>query len=369
MSLRPRIAILSANYGTGHFIAAKSLKHLFEDSTDTLLLDIVEHGSPVEKSSAKLHIWIWRYFPLIWRKIYYNSHSEKLKILLKNLLNIKIYKIIRDYNPEIIISTNPYATFYGEKYKLENPSTKLFVVVTDYVVHPLWISDKVDLYFLPSVFTLKSFSLSNYVISGIPLRKGFWFEIDKKDIRKELGIKTDKLVALIVGNSIFNPGEIIRYINTFRNDLYFIIIVGKDTRRFYRVSSALKKDLNFKVYRYVEDIHKLFFACDFSITKAGGLTLSELIWTKTPAIYYKSLPGQEEGNEAFIREYRLGFIAKNFGQLISSTRLIIKNPYILKYFSNNLRVQKENMNFFRIKDIVLGEVEKEFYLPSIYSFA
>lgn len=366
--MRPRVAILSANYGTGHLVAAKALKQLLEDSSDVLLLDSVEDGSVVEKSLAKLHILVWRHVPYIWRRVYYSNltKSEKMKNFMKNVLNIKLYKNLVDYNPNIIISTNPYATFYGARYKSKRPGTKLFVVITDYVAHSLWILDSVDLYFLPSIFVLKSFNLTKYLISGMPLRKGFWFELDKKEIRKELGIKTDKLVVLVNfgGNSILNPAEAIRYINLFKNELYFVIVVGKDMQRFYKISSELRriKDLNYKIYGYLEEIHKLFYACDFSITKAGGLTISELIWTKTPAIYYKSLPGQEEGNESFIKEYGLGLVVKDFGQLVSSTRLIIQNPYILKYFSNNLRVQKENMDFFKIKDVVLG---RNVYHPKV----
>ncbi|MEO0202799.1 MAG: hypothetical protein ABIL37_03640, partial [candidate division WOR-3 bacterium] len=80
-----------------------------------------------------------------------------------------------------------------------------------------------------------------------------------------------------------------------------------------------------------------------------------LIWTRRVGIYYKSLPGQEEGNEEFIREYGLGFIAKNFNQLANFTKFIIQNPSVLEYFQKNLSYQRENMKFLKIKEIVSHE--------------
>ncbi|MDW7973531.1 MAG: glycosyltransferase, partial [Thermodesulfovibrio sp.] len=235
----------------------------------------------------------------------------------------------------------------------------LFVCITDFWVHPFWLYDEVDLYFLPSDYSLKFFDSTNYIVTGIPLRKGFWKEVDKERIRRKLDIRTDKLVVLmnLGANSILPMGDTIAYINKFRESLYFLIVVGKDKRRYNMLFDRLKryKNLDFKLFSFVDDIHNLVFACDFCITKAGGVTVSELIYTKTPAIYYRSLPGQEEGNQEYIKESGLGLIAKKFEQLTSLTKLVIENPYILEFISNNLRNQRKGMDFFKIKDIVAEE--------------
>ncbi len=355
-----KILILSANYGTGHLIAAKAIKQLLEEENEVEIIDIVEEGYFLEKISSKAYIWLNRHSHLLWRFIYYNpiSKSKILRVLSKKLIRDNIYKKIKSYKPDIIISTHFYATVYGIKYKAEYPKTKLFVCITDYEVHPFWIYNEVDLYFLPSHFSLQNFKLTNYVITGIPLRRNFWQELNKYEIRKKLKIETNNLVVLLNlgSHSVLPLKDAIKYINLFKDKLYFLIIGGKDKVRYEKIQNALNQiGAYYKLYSFTEDIHELMFACDFSITKAGGLSLSELIYTKRPAIYYKSLPGQEEGNEKFIREYGLGFTAKNFSQLLKFTNLIIENPSILDYFQSNLSFQKENMNFFRIRQIVSHE--------------
>lgn len=356
-----KILVITANYGTGHLIAAKAIKQMTEDSNDVLLLDIVEKGGYIEKITSELYIWMSRNSHLLWRLIYYNPITKLniIKSVLTKFINKKVYNILEDYKPDIIISTHFISTLYGVKYKLKNNTAKLYVCITDYEIHPIWISNFVDMYFLPSKYSLKDFKLSNYVITGIPLRKGFLEEMDKYELRKEFNIHTKNLIVLLNlgSNSILPLKDAIKYIRTFSKNLYFLIIAGKDEKNYEKLQKILI-DLNiydFKLFSFTEDIHKLMFLCDFSVTKAGGLNLTELIYTKTPAIYYKSLPGQEEGNEKFIREYGLGLIAKNFKQLIKYTEFIIQNPSVLNYFKSNLSHQRENMNFLKIKEMVSHE--------------
>ncbi len=351
-----KILILSGNYGSGHLIAAQGLKQLLDDKAE--ILDIVEEGDLIEKITSKIYIWLNRHSHIIWKLIYYNplSRSNFLKKILKSFINKRLYKKVENYDPDIIISTHFYATVYGIRYKMRKKSTKLFVCITDYEVHPLWLYNEVDLYFLPSEFSLKTFKLTNYFITGIPLRKGFWQEIDKQTIRNELHIKTNKLVVLLNlgSHSVLPINDTIKFINLFKEELYFLIISGKDMKRYQLIKNALDKlKADYKLFSFTNEIYKLMFASDFSITKAGGLSVAELVYTKTPAIYYKSLPGQEEGNEKFIREYGLGFIAKNFKQLIFYTQFIIENQDVLNYFRSNSSKQKPN--FFQIKQTVSHE--------------
>ncbi len=349
-----KILILSANYGSGHLMAAQGLKQLLDDKAE--ILDIVEEGDFIEKITSKIYIWLNRHSHIIWKLIYYISKSNFLKSILKRFINKRLYEKLKNYNPNIIISTHFYATVYGIKYKMSRKNTKLFVCITDYVVHPLWLYNEVDLYFLPSEFSLRTFKLTNYIMTGIPLRKGFWQEIDKKIIRNELNINTNKLVVLLNlgSHSVLPINDAIKFINLFKDKLYFLIISGKDIKRYQLIKNALDESkADYKLFDFTDEIYKLMFASDFSITKAGGLSVAELVYTKTPAIYYKSLPGQEEGNEKFIMEYGLGFIAKNFKQLTFYTKFIIENQDVLNYFRSNSFKQK--FNFFQIKQIVSHE--------------
>ncbi|MCS7245061.1 MAG: hypothetical protein N2504_03400 [candidate division WOR-3 bacterium] len=356
-----KILIITANYGTGHLIASKAIEQMIGNSNDVLLLDIVEKGGYIEKITSKFYIWMSKHSHFLWRLIYYNpiTRLNIIKSILTSFINKKVYSILENYRPDIIISTHFLSTLYGAKYKLENKSTKLFVCITDYEVHPIWINNFVDMYFLPSEYSVKDLKSSNYMITGIPLRKGFLEEIDKNALRREFNIHTKNLIVLLNlgSNSVLPLRDAIKYIKMFSKKLYFLVIAGRNEKNYEKLQEVFI-DLNtydFKLFGFTEDIHKLMFLCDFSVAKAGGLNLTELIYTKTPAIYYKSLPGQEEGNERFIKEHGLGFIAKNFKQLVRYTEFIIQNPSVLNYFMSNLSYQKESMNFLKIKEMVSHE--------------
>jgi len=357
-----KILIITANYGAGHLIASIGLKQLLEDkNNEVIILDLVENGSFIEKITSKIYIWMNRNSHILWRMIYYNplTKTKFIRKALKLLINKKIYKIIQDFKPEIIISTHFLSTIYGDIYKRKNNNVKLYVCITDFEIHPIWINENVDLYFLPSEFSLKTFKLKNYIITGIPLRKGFLNEFKKEDIKNELNIKTNKLIVLLNlgANSVLPLKDAIKYIKMFKENFYFLIIAGKDKKRYNEILNMLNKinNVEYKIFSFTDEIYKLMSISDFCITKAGGLSVSELIYTKTPAIYYKSLPGQEEGNEKFIKEYGLGFISKSFKQLIKFSKFILENPSILEYFKRNLNYQKQNMKFFEIKKAVSHE--------------
>jgi len=356
-----KVLILTANYGAGHLIASQGLKEIIEDDENKVeILDIVEFGSRIEKITSKLYIWLNRHSHFLWKLIYYNPifKTKFFRNFLKLLLNKKIYNRISNFNPDVIISTHFFATIYGIKFKNKKPNVKLFVCITDYEIHPIWLFDEVDLFFLPSEFSLKTFKGENFLITGIPLRKGFLMHLNEVEIKNFFDIKTDKLVVLLNlgANSVLPIKDAIKFINLFKDKLYFLIIVGKDEKRFQIIKNFLNNtNAEYKLFGFTQEIYKLISICDFSITKAGGLSVSELLYLQKPAIYYKSLPGQEEGNEKFIKEYGLGLIAKNFSQLVKLTQFIIENPDILDFFRRNLSYQKKKMNFLEIKKNVSHE--------------
>lgn len=356
-----KILILTANYGAGHLIASQGLREIIEDDENKVeILDIVEAGSKIEKLTSKLYVWLNRYSHFLWRIIYYNPivKTKFFKNFLKLLLNKNIYNRILNFNPDIVISTHFFATIYGIKFKREKNNVKLFVCITDYEIHPIWLFEGVDLFFLPSEFSLKTFKGKNFLVTGIPLRKGFLMDLDEVEIKNFFDIRTDKLVVLLNlgANSVLPIKDAIKFINLFKEKLYFLIIAGKDEKRFEMIRNFLSNiKAEYKLFGFTQEIYKLISVCDFSITKAGGLSVSELIYLQKPAIYYKSLPGQEEGNEKFIKEYGLGLTAKNFSQLVKLTQFIIENPDILDFFKRNLFSQKKKMKFLEIKKIVSHE--------------
>ena len=88
-------------------------------------------------------------------------------------------------------------------------------------------------------------------------------------------------------------------------------------------NEALEKQLQQKygdsmeIYGFREDVPQLMAAADMIITKAGGLTSAEVLASDLELVIYKPLPGQEEGNAAFLHRHCGAFVAHNIKELVA----------------------------------------------------
>lgn len=73
---------------------------------------------------------------------------------------------------------------------------------------------------------------------------------------------------------------------------------------------------NTEIYGFREDVPQLMAGADIIITKAGGLTSAEVLASDLDLVIYKPLPGQEEGNAAFLQQHCGAFVAHSLDALV-----------------------------------------------------
>ncbi len=128
---------------------------------------------------------------------------------------------------------------------------------------------------------LKGFE-SKIVFSGNPLREG----LKRGDRPRPAGFFN----ALVIGGSqgahklnIIMPEAISLIPDTQRNMLNIIHIAGKNDM--VEVEKSYKKlGIKNRVFSFTEDMAKLYNECDFVISRAGAMTVSELMALAIPAI-------------------------------------------------------------------------------------
>lgn len=136
---------------------------------------------------------------------------------------------------------------------------------------------------------------NNVVVTGTPNNMVKVQEYDRLKLRQEMGLDLCKKIILVTGGS-----QGAKYINNCIIDLvknkldetmYFIISVGMKNydniiERIKEIESELNIDLSkyLKIEKYIYDIQKMYIASDVCITRAGALTLNELIECAKPSI-------------------------------------------------------------------------------------
>src|SRR5262249_56364154 len=76
----------------------------------------------------------------------------------------------------------------------------------------------------------------------------------------------------------------------------------------------------------VVDVDGLMGAVDLVVTKAGASTCAEALAMERPLVFYRSLPGQEEANEACIETAGAGIRAPDRRALAALLAALLGDP-------------------------------------------
>jgi len=154
---------------------------------------------------------------------------------------------------------------------------------------------------------LKGFE-SKIIFSGNPLREGM-----KRDERA--GLKEGFSVLVIGGSqgahklNTIMPQAIGMMQDNRRNSLTIIHIAGKNEKEEVEKSYG-KIRINYRVFSFTEHMARLYNECDFVISRAGAMTVSELLALGIPAILvpYPYAGGHQRLNAAALEKIGLSVI-------------------------------------------------------------
>ena len=204
---------------------------------------------------------------------------------------------------------------------------------------------KVFIAFGNTLDNIKKKYKSNFVVTGNPLREEF-YEKDKKEERKKLGIKEDERVILVIGGSLGakNINEaIVKKWKTILEDkrIRLFWATGKDN---YEASTCKIRDFGTAVVEpYFENVPELMAAADIVICRAGASTISELIQLEKPSVLIPyDFVGQKENAE--VLEYVNGakiFTNETVESAIDEALSIVRQASMLQFMSENVKSLKK----------------------------
>lgn len=348
-----KILIFYGSYGGGHLSAANSIKeHLNEvnPNIEVKLIDCIQYvNKAINKLSTTAYNEMAKKAPWAWGKIYSSSQKGALAHFTTNsnkLMALKLKKLIKCENPDLIISTHPFSTqmcaFLKKRHAI---NVKLATVLTDYAPHDQWLvfSDYCNYFFVAHEAMKKSLIRkgidSNKIFAtGIPLSNRFLMHYNKEEILNNLGLKPNKTTILFFAGGKFglgkgNTDKILRTLAEQFSDIQVVAISGKNQKikkEFNNIVLETDSEDSIKVLEYTNMVPQLMTISDLVITKPGGLTVTESLASGLPIIIINPIPGQEEENAEYLEKSQVGIWLKKEDNLQEILEELLKNKINLK---------------------------------------
>lgn len=341
-----KILILTVKAGAGHLRAAQAMEAIFRErypEIEVKLVDCLEYTNAAFKSAYidgyKL---VAGNLPSLWGRMYESmeessseGYRKKLLGLFDKLNSQPLRKMVTDYKPDAILCTHFFPLEALSRRRIgKKIATQFHTILTDFDIHPMWIHSITDQYYVSSpemVYALKSECKcpTPIQISGIPVFPEFSQKYPpKEEMRKKLNIDIGKPTILLAagGYGLIPLEEIVPALAEEIKDAQFLIIAGKNKTLQGNLQKLAKPfGERVKILGFVNNIHEYMAACEFIITKSGGLTTSECLAMGLPMLIIKPIPGQEERNATFMLEKGAAVLAHTPLHLIYKTKQLLED--------------------------------------------
>ncbi len=359
-----KILIFTASIGGGHNEAASCLEkeftqHGFIVKKVDVLLAISKSLDSFISGSCKI---IVNNFPRLYGNLYDISNNEKTNKLinasLSKIAKDKIYNMILEENPDLIISTHSFPICIVGSLKEKGLINKPFIsVVTDFEAHKIYVNHNVDAYIVASEHTGKTL-LSQGVAKekifpyGIPIKTEFFNKCNIAPVNK----KPFQILLMAGSLGLKSMTKVLDSIITLEGDYHVVAVCGSNVKLKFSIETEyanLIKNNKITIYGFTNNIPFIMENSDILITKPGGLTVSEAIAKKIPMIIPYYIPGQEKENLDFLLKRGVAIYVYRIKEIRNLIEYIMKNPEVINYMKKNM--EKIDNKFSPHNVVYLGE--------------
>lgn len=325
-----RVLITYVSAGAGHRRVAEAVHSYLRNNRQDLsleLVDLLPFANPFFRFCYKsgypflVHYasWLWGFFFWMTEFKLTRWFSRKIARIMNYFSCRKFIRYLEVENFDFIISTHFLNSELASNLKLKNKiKSKLVTVITDFGVHPFWISKGTDIYIAASRATkdkllILGVEASKIKDSGIPFASNFIRNQNRVALASKLGIQPNMFTVLLMTGS-FGLGpleEIAQDISTVAQ----VLVVCANNRALF--SRLQKKNLNnVKVFGFINNAEELMAVSDIIITKPGGSSIAELINMELVPIFISAIPGQERENIRILASCcAIGYAPENIKQI------------------------------------------------------
>lgn len=358
-----KVLIFYASYGGGHLNAAKSIENCIKNNYKNIDVEMIDCMKYVNKTIEKITTAAYREMakkmPWAWGRIYSDAQKGPLAHITSRsnkIMAIKLLQLLRQKNPDLIISTHPFGSQMCSYLKRKNKITaKIATILTDFAPHDQWlVGHEFTDYFFVAHNKMKEYLISknvnknNIYVTGIPISNRFQKKYNKNEILQEFNLSKEKFTVLFFGGGEFGLGktrtsqifeDFVR--ETKISNIQIIAISGKNPKMkasFEEIVTNNKAKENVVILEFTNKVPELMSISNIVVTKPGGLTTSESLASHLPMVVVNPIPGQEEENAEFLESKGIAVWIKKNDNSEKIIESLLSNKEQLQKMKENTKI-------------------------------
>ena len=369
--------MLSVSAGAGHVRAAQALCAQAQQSHPHLQLTHLDVMSVVPDAFRKLYsesyIKLVAKAPALWAYLYQrtdrrkrSSRTDQLRRGIEKLNTRQLQRHIDAIAPDAILCTHFLpAELLSRRIRQQQPCPPVWVQVTDFDVHGLWLHEHMHGYFVATDEVAarlidKGIPAAQVAVSGIPIMPAFTAALDRQAARAELGLDPALTTVLMMSGGA-GVGDLAalteRLLNAVSN-VQVIALAGRNQALLEQLTAlAARFPLRLRPMGFTDTVERLMAAADVAVTKPGGLTTAECLAMHLPMIVVAPIPGQEERNADFLLESGTAFKAVDAAALEFKVRRLLQEPALLQGMRERMRAVARPLAARTVLDAVQRQLD------------
>ncbi|MBY8874157.1 glycosyltransferase [Micromonospora sp. PLK6-60] len=302
---RGRVVVVSADVGAGHDTAAAELaRRLCERGFLVDRVNLLETlPRPVRWAFREAYRGILRWLPWGYEALFTMTSRSRRSVTVIRMLLWPVRRRMRRRIPpdtRAVVTTYPFANqLLGPLRERRRLGVPVLTYVTDFVVHPTWVSPGVDVYCALRHAELRPVPHPVTVEEVQPLVPAAFTtapEVSRGEARSRFGLPRHDRLALIVAGA-WGAGDVETTVAEVAATgcVRPVVVCGRNEALRERLSRAHEHVLG-----WVDDMPTLMRAVDVVVENAGGLTCQEALASGVPVVTYRPIAGHGRANAAVL---------------------------------------------------------------------
>lgn len=344
-----KILILTGKFGMGHYSASQSLRLQLLGAFPGSQVEVVDLPAYAIPDASEA---IYKAFSLLVTRgsglynIYYKATENatlKARPFLADLFQDKLGQLLWEERPDAVIATHPFCARLVADYKEEVASDlPLVTCITDLSSHSEWLNDATDCYLVGSPdirdrLVAKGVEPERILVTGIPVKPEF-----KRPAKRGCRGLGERHLLIMGGGLGLLPKK-----DRFYEELNALpgvrttIITGGNQKLYDRLHGRYE---NIEVVGFTDRVYDYMAQADLMLSKPGGITMFESIFSELPLLAWEPFLQQEINNARLLLRAGIGAVAaKEIEDCLEAIRNLIYDREKLSAMAGNMRRLKSQL--------------------------
>jgi processive 1,2-diacylglycerol beta-glucosyltransferase len=330
------VLLLSAEEGEGHTSVARALAAtLVDEGADVVMHDALAgslgHIIPFFTRDAyrvQLRRFAWTY-GLEYRFFTRFPPARALARRGLALLGARpLARLIRRYDPDVIVSTHPTVTaVLGALRRRGRLDVPVVAMISDFGVHPLWTHKQVDVHLVVHDSCVEAVELAagrgSARVCRAPVAEEFRRQLAKRDARAALGLPQGRTVVLVSGGGwgVGALDDAARGVLALP-DATVVCLTGRNDSLRRRLEAGFADEPRILVLGFTDRMPELLAAADALVDATIGVTCLEALSCGCPIVLAGAPPGHSRDNAHAIARAGLAVLARDPSLLVETLQSV-----------------------------------------------